>query len=36
MLLGGDLITLLVLGVVFRQWMAAEQRAAARADAFTP
>jgi putative membrane protein len=36
MLLGGDLITLMAFGVVFRQWMAAEQRAAARADAFTP
>jgi putative membrane protein len=33
MLLGGDLITLAIFVVVFFQWAAAEQRAAARADA---
>ena len=33
MMLGGDLITLAIFVVVFRQWAAADQRLAARADA---
>ena len=32
MMLGGDLITLFVFGIVFWQWALAEQREAARAD----
>ena len=32
MMLGGDLITLVILGIVFAQWVRSEQRAAVRSD----